>query len=361
MNPTRNRHPRAAARRRPVLLSLALGVVGLPAVHPAGARAQEPVFHTFSIVAVDPDTGETGVAVTTRNTCVGNGVPWARAGVGAVATQAATRVEYGEELLDLLAAGAAPADALTQALADDPAAARRQIGIAAADGRTAQHTGVETQPWAGQRSGPGYAVQGNLLVGPGVLDAVVASFEITAGSGRPLADRLIAALEAGQAVGGDARTGRHQSAAVLVADPRTRVAQRPDGQSVFLNVCEHATPVAELRRIYGVASTTLGYRTLQRIEGRDVGQLKIILHALGLLSPELDELPTEGDWMVYDAETVAAVDRFRASRGLSTAERGSPAGLVDAATVDELWSALEEAGLAFEVRSRLRELTLIRR
>ncbi len=123
--------------------------------------AQEPVqwdvpltFHTFSIAAVDPFTGEVGVAVTTRNACVGNGVPWVRAGVGAVATQARTRTEYGAELLDMLEKGLTAEEALGKALALDDDRAFRQVGVISIKGGGAQHTGDETNPWAGQRSGP---------------------------------------------------------------------------------------------------------------------------------------------------------------------------------------------------------------
>lgn len=332
------------------------------------AAAQEPappnddlLFHTFSIAAVDPATGESGVAVTTRVACVGNGVPWVRAGVGAVATQAFTRVEYGEELLDLLSDGVGPADALARALAADDGAARRQVGVVALDGTSAQHTGAGTSAWAGHRAGPDYATQGNLLVGPRVLDAVAASFESTAGSARHLADRLIEALAAGQAAGGDARKGRMQSAAVVVADPRPGVARRPDGQTVHINVCEHATPVAELRRIYDTVSQTLGYRTLQRQVGADVWQLKVILHALGYFRPEEESLVRGPDAFVYTSDAVAGVDRFRADHGLATPEAGSPAGLVDAETVALLWERLAAAGRADEVRKQLLTLTRIRR
>lgn len=352
----------APALRRAVTLALTCSAIPLAAQQPA-EWGGEPLFHTFSIVAHDADTGELGVAVTTRNTCVGNGVPWVRAGVGAVATQAATRIEYGTLLLDRLAAGDDPAAALEAALADDPARERRQVGVVDAQGRTAQHTGSETNPWAGQRAGGGYAVQGNLLVGADVLDAVAGAFERSAGTERHLADRLVAALEAGQTAGGDARRGRLQSAAVVVADPRPGVASRPDGQSVFIHVCEHPEPVAELRRIYDTTSGVLGHRTLQRYGGRDVEQLQVMLEALGYLPrPDAPGAPEtfEPDG-VYDAPTVEAVERFRADRGLSTARNGSPAGLVDAETVRHLWSALEARGLAVEVRARLRELTLIRR
>src|SRR5688500_16282777 len=118
------------------------------------ASAQVPVewrdslvFHTFSIAAIDPRTGEVGVAVTTRVPCVGNGVPWVRKGVGAVATQASTRTEYGNELLEALAKGDEPTRALESALAADSQAASRQVGVIAANGRSAQHTGKTNSPW----------------------------------------------------------------------------------------------------------------------------------------------------------------------------------------------------------------------
>lgn len=364
------RIPRPFASDRPAVptLAFALGLALAPTLAspiraqvPEGWRDPELVFHTFSIVAVDPETGETGVAVTTRNACVGNGVPWVRAGVGAVATQASTRTEYGAEILDRVAGGATAREALEAALATDAAADRRQIGVATVDGGVAQHTGTTTNPWAGQRAGPDYAVQGNLLEGPGVVDAVAEDFEATRGTGRHLADRLVSALEAGQAAGGDARKGRIQSAAVRVADPREGMAQRSDGETVFIHVCEHPTPVAELRRIHDTVSGTLGHRTLERFSGNDVAQLKIMLHALGLYRSELDALPRDGSLREFDDDTADAVDAFRGSLGLSTPSEGSPSGLVDRETVEALWTALAEAGKAVEVRRELRSLTRIRR
>lgn len=332
------------------------------------AAAQEPadwgdplVFHTFSIAAVDPATGESGVAVTTRVACVGNGVPWVRAGVGAVATQASTRTEYGVELLDLLEQGVAPAEALAQRIAADDGSARRQVGMVALDGTSAQHTGSSTSAWSGHRSGPNYAVQGNTLVGEEVVDAVADAFEATAGSPRHLADRLIEALAAGQAVGGDARHGRVQSAAVIVADPREGRSRRADGLTVQINICEHPEPVAELRRVYDTISSTLGFRTLQQYAGQDVWQLKVILHALGYFEAGEPELQRGDDANAYTVEAVAAVDAFRADQGLRSAESGSPPGLVDAETVDLLWAALEERGIADRVREQLLEITAVRR
>ncbi len=334
---------------------------------PHRLKGQEPAawgdrlhFHTFSIVAVDPETGESGVAVTTRVPCVGNGVPWVRAGVGAVATQSWTRVEYGPELLDMLESGMSAADALREAVARDTLAARRQVGVIGLKGGGAAFTGDEALPWAGHRSGPNYVTQGNVLVGPEVLEAVARSFESTAGSHRHLADRLIEALAAGQRQGGDKRKGRMQSAAVVVADPRPGRSRRPDKITVNINVCEHPTPVAELRRIYDNISQTLGFRTLQLFAGRDVWQLKLILHELGYFRPE-GELERDREAFVYSEETARAVDAFREAEGLSTPAIGSPPGLVDRETVRRMWDALERAGKAERVRERLKEITAVRR
>jgi uncharacterized Ntn-hydrolase superfamily protein len=362
--PVRPRRPGPmAARSLALAVAQAVALVGIPGAIPLQAQSApvEPFFHTFSIAAVDSATGESGVAVTTRVSCVGNVVPWVRAGVGAVATQSWTRVEYGPELLDLLEAGRAPAAALEERVAADERRERRQVAVIAVDGRRAQFTGTETTAWAGERSGPWYVAQGNLLVGPEVLDAVARSFEASQGSGRHLADRLIEALEAGQAAGGDARAGRLQSAAVLVADPREGRATRPDRVTTNLNVCEHPEPVGELRRQFDAVAGVLGYRTLEQPVGSDVAQLKIILHALGYYRPEQQELEQDDDWFRYTREAADAVDRFREAAGLSTPQIGTPPGFLDRATVARLWEALERAGADRQVRERIRDLTAIRR
>ena len=334
------------------------------------AAAQEPAawglrleFHTFSIVAVDPATRETGVAVTTRNPCVGNAVPWVRAGVGAVATQGGTRVEYGPDLLDLLAQGVAPKAALDRLVAADADRERRQVGVIDIQGRSAQWTGAGQRgaesrgDWVAEKSGATFAVQGNSLVSPAVVDAVADAFQASAGSPRHLADRLIEALAAGHALGGDGRHGETQSAAVLVADPRPGMSRRPDGQTVNINVCEHPEPVAELRRIYDTAAETLGFRRLEQPLGRDVLQLKILLHALGFFRPGDREVDVRADDALrYTAEAVDAVDRFRAAQGWQT----TVPGYVDGRTVAQLWRRLEDAGRAIEVRRRLLDLQRVR-
>jgi len=349
--------------RTPTTLALLIGLA-------APMFAQEPAkwtgsleFHTFSIIAVDPVTKETGVAVTTRNPCVGNAVPWVRAGVGAVATQGGTRIEYGPELLDLLAKGVAPKDALDRLVAADSDRERRQVGVIGIDGRSAQWTGAGQKgaesrgDWTAEVSGATYAVQGNSLVSPDVVKAVAAAFQASEGSPRHLADRLIDALNAGQLLGGDGRHGETQSAAVLVADPRPGMSRRPDGQTVNIHVCEHPEPVGELRRIYDTASETLGFRTLEQFIGRDVLQLKIMLHALGFYhsgEKEIDVRSPQAN--VYTEDIVEAVDKFRSGQGWQT----TVPGYVDARTIGQLWKRLEEAGRADAIRRRLLELQRVR-
>jgi uncharacterized Ntn-hydrolase superfamily protein len=332
-------------------------------------RAQVPfewrdslVFHTFSIAAIDPHTGEVGVAVTTRVPCVGNGVPWVRVGVGAVATQANTRTEYGNELLDALAKGESPSEALKRLLASDSGAASRQIGVIDIKGRSAQHTGTGPQDWKGNRAGPNYVTQGNVLVGPQVLEAVAKNFEASEGSDRHLADRLIDAIAAGHALGGDQRHGLRQSAAVIVADPRPGSSRRPDGVTANISVCENAEPVAEMRRIYDAISQTLGYRTLQQFSGGDVWQLKVMLQALGLYRAGGAALDSRARGANdYTPDVIAAVDAFRTNEKLGGPAVGSPSGLVDAETVSHLWAALDRAGKARAVREQLLDVTLVHR
>jgi uncharacterized Ntn-hydrolase superfamily protein len=169
---------------------------------------------TFSIVAVDRESGEIGIAVASKVLAVGAVVPWALAGVGAVATQAWTNVTYGPEGLRLLAEGLPPDQALARLVEADAHRDRRQAGIVDGQGRAAAWTGRRCSPWAGHRTGDGFTCQGNLLAGPGVIDAMAEAF---ASGGGPLAARLVAALAAGQAQGGD-RRGQQSAALLVVSD-----------------------------------------------------------------------------------------------------------------------------------------------
>src|SRR5687767_15596105 len=164
--------------------------------------AGNPQYSTFSLCAIDPVTGQSGAAVTTRVPFVGRAVPHVRAGIGAVCTQASTVVEYGPRGLDLMAKGVEPSAAVAQLLSDDQQRESRQLGMIDMKGRSAAHTGKNNGNWAGSRQGKNYTVQANIMVGPEVVDAVAATFEASEGTGMPLGERMILALEAGQAKGG---------------------------------------------------------------------------------------------------------------------------------------------------------------
>jgi len=207
--------------------------------------APDPVA-TFSIVAFDPDTGDLGIAVQSRFFAVGAVVPWARAGVGAVATQSFANTAFGPDGLELLASGETAEGALAQLLEDDRGRETRQLGIVDAHGRVATFTGESCLPWAGGRTGDHFAVQGNILAGPGVVDAMADTFETTRGD---LADRLLAALAAGEAAGGDAR-GR-QSAALVVVREGGGYGGHND-RYIDLRVDDNAAPIRELRRLFHI-------------------------------------------------------------------------------------------------------------
>lgn len=334
----------------------------------------DPVYSTFSLCAIDPATGQSGAAVTTRVPYVGRAVPHVRAGVGAVCTQASTRVEYGKEGLDLMAKGVEPAAAMAQMMANDQQKESRQLALIDMKGRTVAHTGKNNSFWAGSKQGKNYTVQANIMVGPEVVEAVAATFEATEGTGMPLAERMILSLEAGQAKGGDSRWGNLQSAAIKVADPNDP-GRGGDHITLAIEVGEHPEPVGEMKRIYYTTARRLGYRTFMRFEGADVIELKRMLHTLGYFrpslaafpdappnanSPKMQELRTANpaayekalaeakqasasytrEYATFDEEIVAAVDKFRADKKLNYS--GNPPGLVDQRFVDALRAAYFE-------------------
>jgi uncharacterized Ntn-hydrolase superfamily protein len=197
---------------------------------------------TFSIVARDPETGALGVAVSTAVPCVGALCPHVRAGVGAIATQSYVNVALGTDGLALLERGLSPEAALAALLTEDSAASRRQWGAVDAKGRVHAYSGDDCVEWFGTWPEPGkqYSVQGNMLVGPEVVQDMARAFE--ASSGRLLAERLVLALEAGQAAGGDKR-GRVSAALLTTVEPGQH-------HAFDIRVDEHAVPVVELRRIF---------------------------------------------------------------------------------------------------------------
>jgi uncharacterized Ntn-hydrolase superfamily protein len=211
-----------------------------------GPAVSTPV-STFSIVAADPEAGEVGIAVASKFFAVGSVVPWARAGVGAVATQSYANTSWGPRGLELLAAGLSPEEALVVLRRTDDQPARRQAGIVSADGRAISHTGSGCNAWAGGRSGTGYAVQGNILTGEPVVVAMEKAFLKTAGD---LAGRLYAALAAGEAAGGDSR-GK-QSAALIVHRAGGGYGGYND-RAIDVRVDDHTDPVAELGRLVTMA------------------------------------------------------------------------------------------------------------
>ncbi len=202
-----------------------------------------PVPSTFSIVAWDPLNGDLGVAVQSKFLAVGAYVPAARAGVGAIATQAYANLSYGPRGLELLAQGLSAPEVLERLIGEDELRAQRQLGIVDASGRAAAYTGSECFSWAGHLVGEGWCCQGNILVGEGTIQAMANAFLEAQGE---LAERLLAALAAGQAAGGDRRG--QQSAALLVV----RVGGGYGGLSdryIDLRVDDHPRPIEELARL----------------------------------------------------------------------------------------------------------------
>jgi uncharacterized Ntn-hydrolase superfamily protein len=206
---------------------------------------------TFSILGYDPETGEVGGAVQSRVFSVGNGVLWGEAGVGVVATQAIVDVSYGPQALALLRKGMAPKAVVTQVWKRDPdprpedwTKQGRQFAVMDARGRMAAYTGPKASTWAGDRQGAFCTAQGNILAGPQVVDSMVAAFERT--KGEHLSARLVAALEAGQAAGGDTRG--MQSAALLIVKKGGGVWLNND-VVLRLQVDDDPEPIKELRRL----------------------------------------------------------------------------------------------------------------
>lgn len=232
---------------RPARLSAAI-LLPLALLPAPALLAAPPDPATFSIAAADPSTGEVGVAVASRFFAVGSVVPWAKAGVGAVATQASANTSFGPSGLDLMARGATAEEALKVLLRSDEGRDRRQVGLVSASGDSATFTGPGCNSWAGGRRGPNYAVQGNILTGEPVVAAMEKAF--LASAGKPLAERLLLALAAGDAAGGDSR-GK-QSAALLVCRAKGGYNGFTD-RAVDVRVDDHADPFGELSRLVGMA------------------------------------------------------------------------------------------------------------
>jgi len=238
------------ARRRSGVLAVPAAWAWLLAAAPAAAQVA-----TFSIVAYDSVSGELGVAVQSRVFSVGNGVMWGKAGVGVVATQAWVDVSYGPRGLELLEEGLTPEQVIARLLEEDPdprgedwPEAGRQVSVMNARGEVATHTGPRASEWAGHRIERHVSAQGNILAGPAVVDEMIRAYRATEGH---ISLRLLAALEAGQAAGGDRRG--MQSAAMLVVAEDGGVWLNHD-VVLRLQVDDHPEPIAELRRLVELAA-----------------------------------------------------------------------------------------------------------
>jgi uncharacterized Ntn-hydrolase superfamily protein len=251
----------------------------------------DPVVATYSIVACDLEAGQWGVAVQSKFLAVGSVVPWAEAEVGAIATQAWANPRYGPDGLALLREGLSAQEVVDRLVAGDPGRGERQLGVVDRLGRSAAYTGPECLDWAGSRTGPCYAAQGNILVSEATVDALAVTFESTAGNG--LAQRLLECLAAAQVAGGDRRG--QQSASLLVVQRDGGYARLSD-IVVDLRVDDHERPVTELRRLHGMHD---------RLFGRTPDEEWLALD--DVLAAELRERLAR---LGYEGELAAALDRW---------------------------------------------------
>jgi uncharacterized Ntn-hydrolase superfamily protein len=236
-------------------------------------------YGTYSLAACDLEAGQWGVATQSRFLGVGSIVPWAEPHVGAVATQAYANPRYGPEGLALLRDGLSAEEVVERLTAADDGRDHRQLGVVDREGRGATYTGSECLEWAGGRTGPGYAAQGNILVSGETVDALAETFERTAGA--PFAERLLDCLDAAQAAGGDSRG--QQSAALLVVEKDGGYANLFD-VVVDLRVDDHERPLEELRRLYGLHQAIYGQTPREKwvpVDEELAGELRERLARLG--------------------------------------------------------------------------------
>ena len=280
---------------------------------------------TFSIVAHDPQESAWGVAVQSKFLAVGAVVPWAQAGVGAVATQSYANTSFGPEGLALMASGLSAGETLDRLIAADEGRERRQVGLVDAQGRPATFTGAECHDWAGGLTGPHYATQGNILVSAATVEAMARTFEQAQGE---LADRLVAALAAGQAGGGDRRG--QQSAAVLVVRPQGGYGGYTD-RYLDLRVDDDPAPIERLQALVDLHH--LFFKPpepgeMVAVEGDLARQVQQILRWAGFYSG-----PLSGD---YDAATQQALRDLIGNENFE--ERfDEEAGLISRQVVDVLY------------------------
>lgn len=271
--------------------------------------------NTFSIAGFDPVTGELGVAVASKFLAVGSLVPWAKAGVGAIATQSWVNSNYGIQGLKLLEKGMTPEEVLQQMVEEDSNREVRQVGIIDARGNSATYSGKDCYSWAGGIAGPNFACQGNILVGEETVQKMAEVFQIAAGT---LADRLLQALLAGQEAGGDSR-GK-QSAAILVVKEAGGYGGYTD-RYIDLRVDDHTDPIRELIRIHELHKLYFEPTSpadILKVEGAIRQNLVNMLIRLGYLKENLE---------VHDEELYEALKSFHLIENFD--ERILELGLVD--------------------------------
>jgi uncharacterized Ntn-hydrolase superfamily protein len=289
---------------RPALLAaLALVASGAPA-------AADPLVHTYSIVARDPATGEMGVAVQSHWFSVGSIVTWGEAGVGVIATQSLVEPAYGPKGLELMRQGVAAPDALDRLVAEDAGRNGRQVAMIDTMGRVRAYTGPNAIAAAGHHVGTQYSVQANMMGKPTVWPAMAKAFEAAKG---PLADRLIAALEAAEGAGGDIR-GR-QSAAILIVKAKGSGKPWVGADRVYdLRVDDNPHPVAELKRLVRLQTAySHANRGDELMTEKKVAEALTEYAASAKIAPEIVELP------FWEAVTLASVGKEAEARPIFTA------------------------------------------
>lgn len=305
------------------------------AAPPVAQPPTRPV-STYSIVARDVETGELGVAVQSHWFSVGSVVPWAEAGVGAVATQSFVEPSYGPLGLQSMAAGKTAPEALAELVQRDAHREVRQVAFVDAAGRTAAHTGAGCIPAAGHRRGESYSVQANLMLGHEVPAAMASAFEAAQG---PLAERMLAALEAAQGAGGDIR-GR-QSAALLVV--RAEPSDKPwTDRLIDLRIEDHDHPLRELRRLLRL------HRAYQRMnEGDEALAAGDVDRAMRLYGAAEMMEPSNDEFVFWHAVTLVGGGRLEQALPLfSRAFRMNPSWMLLVPRLVEVGQLPDEPGLA---------------
>jgi len=288
----------------------------LIAVSLASSQPKLPPVATFSIVAIDPQNGDMGVAVASRYFSVGSVVPWAMAGVGAVATQADVNVGYGQQAIDLLRQGMAAQEVLKKLLADDQFEGKdgRQVAIVDAKGNVAAYTGPHAPNWAGDRQGKTWSAQGNILVGAQVPESMGKAFEATQGE---LAEKLFAALKAGDSAGGDSR-GRQSASMLVVRKGGGR--NTNNDRYIYINVDDNPDPFSELRRLLDLnLASNYSDQMYKAFAAKDMVKAKAAALKSISYSPNNANAHMQLAFLDYSGgDKSAALDEFVKARSLRT-------------------------------------------